>query len=121
MRFQLSSNPVDAEFALRTENLAEFEHALKTATANGIASAVEDISLSFGDWSENVEACPIRVTIMHGDQDRLFHYDAVQEFTARFSDKVTLSTYSDAGFCLVYKYPAQSISTLRSVVERVHP
>lgn len=121
MRFQLSSNPVDAEFALRTENLAEFEHALKTATANGIASAVEDISLSFGDWSENVEACPIRVTIMHGDQDRLFHYDAVQEFTARFSDKVTLSTYSDAGFCLVYKYPAQSISTLRSVVEKYHP
>jgi len=51
----LSSNPVDAEFALRTENLAEFEHALKTATANGIASAVDDISLSFGDWTEHVQ------------------------------------------------------------------
>ena len=121
MRFQLSSNPVDAEFALRTENLAEFEHALKTATAHGIASAVEDISLSFGDWSENVEESPIQVTIMHGEQDILFHYDAVQEFAARFSDKVSLLTYSDAGFLLVYKYPVQSIRRLRSVVERVHP
>ena len=121
MRFQLSSNPVDAEFALRTENLAESEHALKTATANGIASAVDDISLSFGDWTENVKESPIRVTILHGEQDRLFHYAAIQEFAAHFSDKVTLLSYSDAGFCLVYKYPVQSIRTLRSVVESHHP
>ena len=121
VRFQLSSNPVDAEFALRTDNLAEFEYALKTATSNGITSAVEDLSLSFGDWTENVEESPIQVTIMHGEQDILFHYDAVQEFAARFSDKVSLLTYSDAGFLLVYKYPVQSIRRLRSVVERVHP
>ena len=121
MRFQLSSNPVDAEFALRTENLAESEHALKTATANGITSAVDDISLSFGDWTENVKESPIRVTVLHGEQDRLFHYAAIQEFVAHFSDKVALLSYSDAGFSLVYKYPVQSIRTLKSVVDRYHP
>jgi pimeloyl-ACP methyl ester carboxylesterase/DNA-binding CsgD family transcriptional regulator len=120
MRFQLSSNPVDAEFALRPENLTEFEHALKTATANGIASAVEDMYLAFGDWTENVKESPIRVTILHGEQDRLFHYDAVQEFVAHFSDKVALLSYSDAGFCVVFKHPLQVIRSLRSVVERYY-
>jgi len=117
IRLQLSSNPVDAEYAFRAENLAENEHALKTATMGGISAVVEDISLSFGDWSDDIEASPVNITIMHGEHDHLFPIEGVRAFASHFSHKAKLLEIPNAGFTFIQKKPTEVIQHLKKVVE----
>lgn len=117
-RLQLSSNPVDAEIALKPENLAEYQHAIKTATTRGISDGVKDMTLSFGDWTDDIEATKIKITIFHGEQDKLFPIDGIRSFVNDHSDRVRLHTFPDAGFTFMYRYPIESTKLLKTVVER---
>ena len=117
IRLQLHSNPIDAKHAFRQENLVENEHALKTSLVGGISAAVDDIALSFEDWSDDIEASPIEITILHGNKDQLFPIENVRSFTSHFSHKAKLIEIPDEGFTFIQSQPVKVIRLPKSVIE----
>lgn len=116
IRFQLASNPIDSAHAFLHKNIVENEHALKTATANGISAVVEDIALSFEDWTDDVNASSIGTTIIHGEQDQLFPIGSVRSFASDFPHKVELIEIPESGFTFIQQDPGQAIGILKEIV-----
>ena len=117
MRLQISSNSADSKYTLRPENMREFEHALKTATQNGIAYAAEDLSLTFEDWFSDVEDFPFKITAMHGVQDELVNIQMIRNISAALTDKIELIEIADCGLSMVLSHTDEVISLLRKVIE----
>ena len=125
MRLQISSNSVDSKYTLRPENMREFEHALKTATQNGIAYADEDededededLSLTFEDWFSDVEDFPFKITAMHGVQDELVNIQMIRNISAALTDKIELIEIADCGLSMVLSHTDEVISLLRKVID----
>ena len=117
MRLQMSSNPVDAKYALAPENISEFEHALETATQGGVSSAADDLALTFEDWTPDVETIPQKITLLHGAQDKLVTIDFIREFASAFPEKIKMKVIEKAGFPLLQSHPNEVIKLLRSVVD----
>jgi len=116
MRLQMSTTPLDAKYALLPENTREYEHALKTATQLGLSDVVADFNLAFGDWSDDIEATPLNITIIHGRENKLWTIDNVRLLAATFSDKIKLIEIKKAGFTLAQSHPDRVVEILRSVV-----
>lgn len=120
MRLQMSSNPTDAKYLLLPENIREFEHALKTTTQGGIAAAAEDMRLTIEDWSSEVEALQIKVTVLHGVNDKLYSIEMLRAFAAAYPDKITMIELANASFPLMQSHPDTVIGLLKSIVNSHH-
>jgi len=118
MRIQVTSKPIDAEYVLRPENIKEYQHAMTAATHGGLASAVTDCILAFGDWTDHIESMNQHITIIHGGEDGLFAIESVRAFAAEFPDKVTVIEISEAGFSLAYSHAKEAVAILRSLVDK---
>ena len=116
MRLQMSSNPVDAKYALLAQNIAESQHAIDTATRRGISGAVEEHELAFGDWSADIECVETDITFIHGRKNKLFTIESVRSLASLFPDKINLIEVEDAGFTVVLSHPKKVVEILRSVV-----
>ena len=116
MRLQMSSNPVDAKYALLAQNIAESQHAIDTATRRGISGAVEEHELAFGDWSADIESVETDITFIHGRKNKLFTIESVRSLASLFPDKINLIEVEDAGFTVVLSHPKKVVEILRSVV-----
>lgn len=116
LKLQLSSKPVEADIALRPDNIRETDHAIATATRAGIADAAEDIGLTFDDWSEEVARLPVGITIVQGIQDSLYTINNVRDFTREFAPKTTMIEVDNAGFPLLPTYPELVVGYLSNMV-----
>ena len=117
-RLQMSSNPIDSRYLQQADVIKESDHALKTATMSGLSYATEDAGYTFGDWSEEVENCGVKTTILSGVEDSLFNIDAIRAFAKDFSKCVELIEVEDAGFTLIDSHPRKVVSLLRSIVNK---
>jgi DNA-binding CsgD family transcriptional regulator/pimeloyl-ACP methyl ester carboxylesterase len=117
MRLQMSSNPVDARYALLPENIAEAQHALETATWRGIDGALQEHLLVFEDWTTDIDAVQVQMTFIHGRENKLFTIDSIRKLAELFSDKVNLVEIENAGFTAAQSHPEKVIGVLRLVVD----
>ena len=117
MRLQMSSNPVDRQYALLPQNVIEVQHAIDTATQRGISGAVEEHVLAFGDWTADIEAVEADMTFIHGRENSLFTIESVRSLAALFSDKVNIVEVDNAGFTAAFSHPGKVIESLRSVAD----
>ena len=105
MRLQMSSNPVDAKYALLPQNITESQHAMDTATRRGISGAVEEHVLAFGDWTADIECVQLEITFIHSGKNKLFTIESVRSLASLFPDKVNLIEVKHAGFTVVLSHP----------------
>lgn len=117
-RLQMASNPIDSECMLSPDNVREYEHALKTATQAGIVAASDDMSQNFEDWTTEVEALPVPISMMHGVEDKLFVIEHIRQFAATFPDKIELTEIPNAGMPLMQSHTSKVVELLRSVVDK---
>ena len=115
MRLQMSSNSPESGCVLLAENVREYENALETATRGGTAAAAEDLALTFEDWTSDLEALPIRMTVVHGARDNLVRIESVRGLADRFPDQLELIEIADAGFPLLQSHTRQMVEILRSL------
>ena len=121
MKLQMSSNPIDAKYALRTENILESEHALATATSRGISDLLKEQALVFDDWTADIEAVQTDITVIHGCKNKLYSIESVRSLAAAFSNKIDLFEIKNAGFTVAQSHPDKVIKILRSVVDAQIP
>ena len=117
MRLQMSSNPIDAKYALLPENLTEYEHALEVAVRRGLSGYLQEQELLFEDWTPDIETVPMRITIIHGSDNKLFSIESVRSIVEKFPEKIDLVEIKNAGFTLVQSHPDEVVETLRSIVD----
>ncbi len=117
MRLQMTGNPVDAKYALLSENIAEYEHALQTATTRGISGLLEEHMLVFGDWTDEIHAVTQDITAIHGIENKLFSIESVRSLASNFQDKMQVIAVENAGFTLMQSHPDRVIEILKSLVE----
>lgn len=117
MRLQMSSNPIDGKYALLPENLAEYEYAQEVAVRRGLAGYLKEHELLFEDWTPDIEAVPMRITIIHGSDNKLFSIESVRSIVEKFPEKIELVEIKKAGFTLVQSHPGKVAEILRSIVD----
>jgi len=117
MRLQMSSNPIDAKYALLPENILESQHALDTATRRGISGPLQEHVFAFDDWTADIDAVQVDITFIHGTENTLFSIGSVRSLAAVFPRKVKLIEIKKAGFTAVQSHPAKVVKILRSVVD----
>ncbi len=121
MRLQMSSNPVDCKTVLATENIVEYEHALKTATRGGVSAAAEDLALTFEDWTTKVKSLNTNITVVHGTRDKLVTIDMVRRFADAFPDKIRMIEIPNAGMPLLQSHTDEVVKLLKSAAETRGP
>ena len=114
-RLQVAGNQADVDALMRLENATEAEHALASATAFGLTSAMDDLSKVFEDFRDRIKRFKIPVTIIHGSEDPVFPVASMRDFAREFPNQVELIEFKNAGFTALLTHTGQVIERLLDI------
>ncbi len=115
MRLQFAGHKHDLHFVMLPDNLEEHKDALGSATKFGVDAMTEDVSLSFEDWSSAVVACPLKITVLQGELDKVFIMSCARAMANDHKDKIALVEVKGAGFTLIYSHPMLVIEHIQRI------
>lgn len=70
------------------------------------------------DWSHRMEGHALGVRLLHGRHDPAVNAASVEEFAARYRERVSLEMLEDAGQLLLYERPEKIVAALCELHER---
>lgn len=98
---QLRGHEPDVTTATTAENVAEFDHAVRTCLAQGFDYAVVAFDNAMRDWSDWVRACPVPIELIQGRHDGISNIETARAFAAAFPKKLTLTEIPDGGYLTI--------------------
>ncbi len=101
---QLASYKPDVALASQPDSVAEHDHAVTTALAQGLDYAMIVFEHAMRDWSDWVSECAVPVEIIQGAHDPVAAADVVHSFVEAFPDNLTLHTLDDAGYMVLLSH-----------------
>ena len=114
---QLASYKPDVELATKPDSVAEHDHAVTTALAQGLDYAMIVFEHATKDWSEWVRDCRVPVDIIQGLHDPVASCDVVQAFANAHPENLVLHILPDAGYMVMLSHTDFIVAHLKSAAE----
>lgn len=112
VRLQMAKQPIDKKYALRNENITEYQMALDTASKCGLSAITDDIELVLGDFLGDIKATRAKIYIVHGTLMEMFTLGSIKSLVAECPNDIELITVNGAGFTLIHSHPHIVVDTL---------
>ncbi len=117
LKRNLAASPAEAEVVFKPENLRELNHAIHSATRNGVGTATDDIAMVFDDWTADILNLSVGITVIHGEEDSLYPVQSVCGLFRENTVNASLRLVPDAGFPLLQSSPVIVAGYLREIVD----
>lgn len=89
------------------------QSALLSSLSQGLDENCRTLYDAFGDWTEDLESCPVPVEMIHGTDDPCTPIEEARRVTQEIYPHITLIEVSDAGYMLPYGHPEALIERVK--------
>lgn len=110
---QMAPFAPDLEFLGHSDIMEEFDAGMRSRFAQDLDMIGEDFERSVSDWSDDLRACTVPVSILHGVHDQAVAIDDIRRLCAEFPDLIALTEVENAGFMLPYSHTDIFLSALQ--------
>ena len=113
-RLQLKASKADLKVIDLPGVTDALQRALLASLGQGLDQNCRTLYDAFGDWSEDLERCPVPIEMVHGDDDPCTSIEDARWMTTEIYPHIQLAEISDAGYLMLFGRPDVLVDRVRA-------
>lgn len=97
LKIQSQSEPEATPLLLDPETIQAVDEGFKSSVLQGFAQVIQDAEEIHTDWTHDVAACKVPITVIHGCNNRTNSITTLRDFANDFPTTINLIEVEDAG------------------------